>query len=114
MATPTITVEADIAEIIDENRGNYPKMCLVLNLGKNSRHAPVQLKVDLFGDLRHTPFSVGEVVRCEFATSSKLWKGRWFTNAVAKKIESVSMTGSGAPGGDEPPPPSDDDDSIPF
>jgi len=91
-------------EFILETQGDYPKQICVVQWGDN---------IDEFG------LKEGETITAHIDIQSREYKGRWYTDVKAWRVERPEGTGDAPPAAaDEPwpePPATDDgDDDLPF
>jgi hypothetical protein len=91
-------------EFILETQGEYPKQVCIVQWGDN---------IDEFG------LQEGETITAHIDIQSREFKGRWYTDVKAWRVERPEGAGSAPPAsGEEPwpePPAMDDtDDDLPF
>lgn len=93
-----------------ETSGEYPKKVAfdVLDSGERDKWGKMQEQV-----------VVGNDVAVSFDVSSREWQGRWFTQANAFRVMSLSGVGTSASGSPSPTPapisaPTTQEDAVPF
>ena len=126
-------LEGRIIKVLDEQtgkgrNGDWRKNQFVI---ETQGQYPKQICIDVWGDrFDQMPINVGDIVTAHINIESREWKGNWYTDVKAWKVEKGTKTesqpqqqGTAAPpfdtsevpAGDEPDRMEDDfDDELPF
>ena len=118
-----LTITGEVTNILEEETGTgrngpWRKQAFIL---KTEGEYPKEICIIQWGDsIDRFAVQAGEVITAHIDIQSREFKGRWYTDVKAWKIERKDAAGAGRPSDDEPPLPEEpegfdgEDDALPF